>query len=362
MKYDTKESIESSLASYPSFLEMLRIRNDNGYVRNQRMNEWIVFGSVRLDACGNAMHITEPEDPSWATESVYSSADAFMAMKAAGEDRMSSTTGHTPGADLLCPLCGKGWGLNNFWDNKCTQDCVNVDLTPYIGRRLQQIEDLYSYRTDGRWFLNREHPLRNDKYIYIAPDMILERTHGVKFKDGKVVARETNERGYLRKKALNYKGEEIGDIDYSHVIEPGDEAWFIKLTYTHEACYMAKLNLETHAEFTDAFHKAGVSIIAMTEIPNEYGSGSYNGPWYQMLTSRGNFKVGWRKRVIELDYSKIDDYSVALSIPRRPLGFKFISLFESENVTVTENVVHCYGYDKLTEYLMRIKNALAGVV
>ena len=335
--YDTKESIASSLASYPSFLEMLRVRNEQGYIHKQRMNEWIVFGRVRLDTCGNAMLIIEPKDPSWAKETVYSSDEAFRAMAAAGfEDRMSSTTGHKPGVGILCPLCGKGWGLDNFWDNRCEQNSVNVDLTPYIGRTLQQIEDMYKLRTDGRWFLGTERPMRNDKYIDLS------------IPDPKWPEHKANGRGYLFKKTLNYKGEEIGDIDYSHVIESGDEACFVKLTYTHEACYMAKLTRETHAEFTDAFQKAGVKIITMREIPNEYGSVRYNGPWYQMSTDFGELKVGWRKRVIEIDYSKI----------KLPVGLKLSTLFVGEQTTVDEIVVHCWGYDKLVDYLGRIKDAL----
>jgi hypothetical protein len=50
----------------------------------------------------------------------------------------------------------------------------------------------------------------------------------------------------------------------------------------------------------DALSAAGLVIYGSIRIPNEYGSLRYNGPWFAFDTNQGLFKVGWRKRVINM--------------------------------------------------------------
>lgn len=87
--------------------------------------------------------------------------------------------------------------------------------------------------------------------------------------------------------------------------------------------------------------------LSLTKIPNEYCGDHDNPkgvnceicqrrPWWLIETNVGKIKVGWRKRVIVLDW--------------RATGF---ALGENDvttaNVTKDEYSVHCYGYADLLQ-------------
>ena len=100
-------------------------------------------------------------------------------------------------------------------------------------------------------------------------------------------------------------------------------------------------------DFREAFNNAGFDIIFMEEIPNEYwGKDSVENltdPWFIVTTSVGHIKVGWRKRVIVLDWE------------RTPIESSSDDLFPEEDVTHGIASIHAWGYEKLTQYLKVIK-------
>jgi hypothetical protein len=103
---------------------------------------------------------------------------------------------------------------------------------------------------------------------------------------------------------------------------------------------------KTKGEFQKAFSDAGLNTIFMEEIPNEYfgedDTWGIGDPWYIVTTSIGHIKVGWRKRVIVLDYERttIEDFAG--------------KLFPDEDVTMGDRMIHAWGYEKLTEYLKKL--------
>jgi hypothetical protein len=94
-----------------------------------------------------------------------------------------------------------------------------------------------------------------------------------------------------------------------------------------------------------AFMEAGLGPIYIEQIPDEYSRRKWM-PWLMVTTPRGHFKVGWRKRVIELDWSKTNIHTCGTS-----------SLFEKEDVTKDERYIHAWSYAKLVEYLRILKDA-----
>lgn len=77
-------------------------------------------------------------------------------------------------------------------------------------------------------------------------------------------------------------------------------------------------------------------------VPNEYSMDSSR-PWLKVHTTRGPFIVGWRKRVIELKWSGTVAYK---NIP--------FGLFDGEDVTKSEAIIHAWSYDKLRDYVNRL--------
>lgn len=82
-------------------------------------------------------------------------------------------------------------------------------------------------------------------------------------------------------------------------------------------------------------------IIYVEEIPNGYCSRycCKHLPWFMVTTKLGRIKIGWRKRVIEIDWSDSLIPSTANA------------LFPEEDVTKAGKLIHAHGLDKAAEYI-----------
>ena len=81
--------------------------------------------------------------------------------------------------------------------------------------------------------------------------------------------------------------------------------------------------------------------IYVQEIPNEYGMLN---PWYLVATHCGVIKIGWRRRVIHIDWSASNIKSTGYD------------LFEYDNsaTTISDKFIHAWGYDKAKEYINKL--------
>lgn len=130
---------------------------------------------------------------------------------------------------------------------------------------------------------------------------------------------------------------------------------------------------KTKAEFEKAFADAGLTAIFMEPIPNEYHRAddpyAMGDPWYNVATPIGFIKIGWRKRVINIDWTRTilkslveDKYGDGK--PRPPGGEElFPSIVkDGETTTLGDYYVHAYGYEKVTKYLkVMVEHSLKGV-
>ncbi len=98
------------------------------------------------------------------------------------------------------------------------------------------------------------------------------------------------------------------------------------------------------AKAKELFHAAGQEAIYIQQIPNEYCGPKCcpHLPWLNVTTEFGIVKVGWRKRVINLDWSASD------------LTAEADELFPNEQTTKGGRMIHCWGYEKLGEYLKKL--------
>lgn len=101
----------------------------------------------------------------------------------------------------------------------------------------------------------------------------------------------------------------------------------------------------THAEIAD--QKVGLlgcfpsSFIYAKPIKNEYTLNNIY-PWYKVTTHIGDIIIGWRKRVINIDWSESEQFLSAAE------------LFPFENVTMGDRHIHVWGYEKAKEYINKI--------
>lgn len=87
--------------------------------------------------------------------------------------------------------------------------------------------------------------------------------------------------------------------------------------------------------------------IYVEEIPNGYGGNDPHYalyPWFIFTTPIGHIEIGWRKRVINIDWTR--------TLQKK----KAEELFPNEDVTKSGNYdetryIHAWGYEKAKEYL-----------
>ncbi len=80
--------------------------------------------------------------------------------------------------------------------------------------------------------------------------------------------------------------------------------------------------------------------IYVEYVENEYTKGHpAHSRWLVVTTKLGRIKIGWRKRVIHIDWSNSD-------IEASPND-----IFRDEEVTKWENGIHAWGYEKAQEYI-----------
>lgn len=91
----------------------------------------------------------------------------------------------------------------------------------------------------------------------------------------------------------------------------------------------------------------GGAKIFVDEIPNGYSDQWYTKhlPWFIVTTIKGRIKIGWRKRVINIDWS---DSTVKTRAQ---------DLFPNEDTTKEDRYIHAWGVDKAAEYINTILTA-----
>lgn len=99
-------------------------------------------------------------------------------------------------------------------------------------------------------------------------------------------------------------------------------------------------------ELTELFKSAGFNTIHIEIIGNQYCSDAccYKYPWIIVTTKKGRIKLGWRKRVMNLDWSESDIKAIGTE------------LFKDEKTTTGEHYIHCWGKDKAIEYLKKLNS------
>ena len=109
---------------------------------------------------------------------------------------------------------------------------------------------------------------------------------------------------------------------------------------------------EQRKEFIDIFSQVyELSTLNFKPIPNEYDSWEGYAPWFVINTPDGDIKIGWRKRVINIEW--LDTYK------------QFSNTFEAEDVTRgfgkhgdNNRFIHAWDIEKCIEYLKAAKESI----
>lgn len=97
-------------------------------------------------------------------------------------------------------------------------------------------------------------------------------------------------------------------------------------------------NIVLRVETIDKLINCFTAPIYAKQIPSKYSIDDFI-PWLIVTTTKGPIKIGWRKRVISIDWSESDINNLAKE------------LFPDEDVTMGEKFIHAWGYDKAKQYI-----------
>ena len=137
----------------------------------------------------------------------------------------------------------------------------------------------------------------------------------------------------------------IGNIVDYVTIEQKD---YKQIPY-HKDCLKIHNNEKQLKEFQDVFKDVyNLSELKFNAIPNEYCSCDKCASWFIVSTPDGNIKIGWRKRVINIE--GLENYKV------------FKETFVSEKTTTfigeVQRGIHAWSIEKAKEYLSKAKNSI----
>lgn len=354
--YDTAEGIALSVKTLAGLNELEKARRQAGKL-HQSLTEYIILGRWRLDSCGNTMKALGTSRMSMTPLEAFASIGRLMPPvitehemwrilrdsipNEQDQPSMSfSFMSELPPSNMVCTECGYPFDIRDCHDVVHVGENVVVELDDYVGMTIGQFRSRNEGRPDALYVFNQDLVIKNDSFICLDPMYPNTKNDWerdvVKNKNGWMSATALTE--WIRS-CWATMGTETFD---SYVIQPGDKTYFTKVQYYHSGCRQYKVDTEVRAQFEKAFLDSGVAATKWEEVPNQYGSQSYNGQWYLVTTDIGVVRVGWRKRVIEIVF---------------PVQVDVGELFANENTTKSENLIHAWGYDKLTEYLQTAVNA-----
>ena len=292
-EYNTVKGIEKFLHSFAGLYKLRELRKV-AVECGEKLTPFIVMRHFFLDVQGKCWELSQ---------------DRLSKEEVAGlppiTDKIPETISYSlasviPRSTIMCPCCNKEIHLDDYPTVvKEEERQATIELSAYSGLRLERMEEILEARTDGRFRMWAETPVRQ----------------------------------------VGTEKWELKTKDY--IIQKGDECNLHCLRYYHGEC-SAKIKAEnSRQEFQEIFEKAGYKNIQLEAMPNGYCSCVHCQPWQAVTTAIGQFVIGWRKRVINIEW----------------IGKNYSELFVDEETTKWDSGIHAWGGDKATEYLKKILNS-----
>jgi hypothetical protein len=323
--YNTKEGVRAHLTDLAAFHRLLEARHVAGYEHEEHLAEFCVLGRFYLDNSGNCGTIIENIPAELFKVSKYSDARCPEVMTAdeleifmRGE-LFSWTHSSPPPEYAQCTVCDKAWTIADCHDAIHETVHDEAPLCDFAGQAFGTVRQIHWLAGIKRHWVDREILINTER-------------------KGKPDGHMRDGRPWFR-------------VKDSHVVLPADVATLQISTYTHDACYRKDRAKRQRAEFEELFARAGFPRANLISAPNEY-EGEHKGrklayyaaPWYLAQVGDGPvFKIGWRKSVINIDWS-----ASGKSIPD----------LTADDVTKAGDHVHAHGYEKAAEYLAKLVPAL----
>lgn len=136
-------------------------------------------------------------------------------------------------------------------------------------------------------------------------------------------------------------GRELTDSDKSAIRKATSDIEKSICQETYRLDDIFKKSGDEHNQLLRDLFKDYAPIYVET-VENEYSKDDCHSHWFVITTIKGRIKIGWRKRVINIDWS-------GSSIDK-----KADELFASEDVTKGDKYIHAWGYEKAAQYIYKL--------
>lgn len=261
-----------------------------------------------------------------------------------------------------------------------TPDC---DTAAYIARHLGSLEDLHELRQERSAWFKENNENRNRAMNWLHKFIVLRRfiltengalcalEKPINDPDMPAVVTEEDWRKHL------YRGESIS-YGYDKLPEATDEcavcgvkfnldtatdAYAVEhvstdaptprpfeTRFAHSKCEWMNQARKNRTAFEQMFVDAGFFNHYLEDIENGYWPPAYKtkpfySPWFRAHTQYGVIIIGWRKRVISIDWSET----------KRDL----LHLFKDLDVTKDRHMIHAWGPEEAVARLATIRGALS---
>jgi hypothetical protein len=252
--YNTKDGLATMLGSLDRLKALQVERRAAGYVRQERMEEFVLLGRFHLDTCGNfsfaAFDVLRPEAyavvPPVLTKAEY---EVFAKQYARPDLDSYVLESALPPPHAVCVACGIGWSLVDCHSAvRNTQVHSVQSLDAYAGRTLGEAAALIAATPGAEHGLNGW-LVRSDRFIDHAQD---------------------NPEGW--------RDDEEG-IGPDYVIQVGDEANVLITPFHHAECServakneAAMKEGDQKSDLTAALEESGFTSVqlAVASVPREF--------------------------------------------------------------------------------------------
>jgi len=323
--YDCKEGILRYIETLEGFNKLVSVRHEAYYDHGIRLDQFVVRGRWLLDTCGNLGKADKPRED---YPLVLTRGEAeLIASNPSKPDCTMYRMGETflPPADVECPICHKFFTMDDCYESVMRHRREIRPIDCYVGMCLQEAIDIMNAVKDASIAIQCDIAMRNPRWEDNEPNPEYPR---IKKNEGGWATGPNTTRKYMPQ------------ITMDHIIQHGDEASLNVWQYYHKDCNAKDYEDRTRAEFEKVFSDAGYGEVELRPIQNEYWQIEHSAPWFMVVTDVGAIKVGWRKRVINIElYGET----------------KMAEWFADQDVTRGKDHIHAWGYDKCAEYLRRIR-------
>lgn len=322
LDYDTRQGIQEHLGSLEDLHTMLDARRADEDSRT--LDRWALMGRFSLSEFGNVGRYMAdgfrsyvPAEAAPLIHDVVPGDDVYGIVASAlhkpkDEVSLSVSMGNPniPSSHVRCTECHTGWTVRTAHDAEGIFDRVPMDLRGFEGQTAAEVNESLSAKRD-----------REGKK-WLIPTEWFVKTPGV----------------------VDDEGRDWRRVREDYVIQEGDEAEVNRQRFVHPACNQERIDRETREDFEAMIEEAGFEDYEIEAVTNQYGSGDYRGSWFRVNTRSGKpLLVGWRKRVIDIQWS--------------PEDFRG-DITNGDEVTRSDRNAHAWTRDDAVRYLENLKAGL----